>query len=292
MSDFQPLNIVVITGMSGAGKTVAMQCFEDLDFFCIDNLPPVLLTKFAELLDESNRKLRKVAVVIDMRGRQFFSSLVDSLESLKQEKQIQYQILFLEARNETLVRRYKQTRRRHPLAESGTPLEGINKERELLEEVRGQADYIIDTTNLKPSQLKEEIIRAYSQFESSKLDVSIVSFGFKHGMPIDADLVFDVRFIPNPYYIESMRPQTGLDDEVRDYVMEQSETKDFVQKLGDMLQFLLPHYHKEGKSHLVIGIGCTGGQHRSVAIAEHMNRQLKENHRSRIIHRDMDKKGG
>lgn len=292
MSDLQPLNIVIITGMSGAGKTVAMQCFEDLDFFCIDNLPPILLTKFTELLNESYKKLRKVAVVIDMRGREFFSSLVESLETLKHGKKIHYQILFLEASDETLVRRYKQTRRRHPLAERGTPLEGIRKERKLLEEVRGKADYIIDTTNLKPSQLKEEIIRAYSQVGSPKLDISMVSFGFKHGIPIDADLVFDVRFISNPYYIEKMRPLTGLDDEVRDYVMKQEETQHFVRKLEDLLQYLIPHYQNEGKTHLVVGIGCTGGQHRSVAIAQHLYQALRQNHRCRIIHRDLEKKGG
>lgn len=291
MSDFQPLNIVVITGMSGAGKTVAMQSFEDLNYFCIDNLPPVLLTKFAELLRESNRKLRKIAVVIDMRGREFFSSLVDSLESLQAVKEIQYHVLFLEANDETLVKRYKQTRRRHPLTENGTPLEGIKKERKLLEEIRGRADYIIDTSSLKPSQLKEEIIRVYSQYESSELDVSILSFGFKHGIPIDADLVMDVRFLPNPYYIESMRDLTGLDEEVRNYVIGQEETKRFLEKLEDLLQFLLPQYQREGKSHLVIGIGCTGGQHRSVAIAQKIYQDLNKKNRCRIIHRDLDKKG-
>ncbi|SFI63021.1 RNase adapter RapZ [Thermoflavimicrobium dichotomicum] len=285
------LNLVVITGMSGAGKTVAVQSLEDLGFFCIDNLPPVLLPKFAELLEQSEGKLRKVALVIDLRGREFFSSLFDSLEMLEKIHGIHYQILFLDADDQTLVRRYKETRRRHPLSPDGTPLDGIVQERKLLEEIKGRAHYIIDTSQLKPSQLKEKIVAHYSQVGQVGMTVHFMSFGFKYGIPIDADLIFDVRFLPNPHYVDSLRPHTGKDPEVYDYVHKWTETKQFLDKLVDLLSFLLPNYNREGKSHLVVGIGCTGGKHRSVAIAEYLYRMFKEKEHCRVTHRDI-KKGG
>ncbi|WP_420824127.1 RNase adapter RapZ [Thermoflavimicrobium daqui] len=285
------LNLVVITGMSGAGKTVAVQSLEDLGFFCIDNLPPILLPKFVELLEQSEGKLRKVALVIDLRGREFFSSLFDSLEMLEKIHGIHYRILFLDADDQTLVRRYKETRRRHPLSPDGTPLYGIAQERKLLDELKGRAHQIINTSALKPSQLKEKIMAHYSQIDQVGMTVNFMSFGFKHGIPIDADLVFDVRFLPNPHYVDSLRPHTGKDHDVYDYVHKWSETKQFLLKLEDLLSFLLPNYHKEGKSHLVIGIGCTGGKHRSVAIAEHLYRLFKEKEHCRVIHRDIEKGG-
>src|SRR5690606_19717192 len=258
--------LVVITGMSGAGKTVAVQSLEDLGFFCIDNLPPILLPKFVELLERSKGKLRKAALVIDLRGREFFSSLFESLDTLEKHR-IHYQILFLEASDQALVRRHKETRRRHPLYRVGTPLDGILQERKLLEEIKGRAHHIIDTSHLKPSQLKEKIAARFGRSEQEQMTVTFLSFGFKYGVPIDVDLVFDVRFLPNPHYVKSLRPHTGKDADVYEYVMKWEETRKFVDKLKDLLAFLLPHYHREGKTQLVVGIGCTGGKHRSVAIA-------------------------
>ncbi|WP_370872833.1 RNase adapter RapZ [Croceifilum oryzae] len=285
------LHLVVITGMSGAGKTVAVQSLEDLGYFCIDNLPPILLSKFAELLEQTNGGLQKVALVIDLRGREFFSALVESLEALKESKGVNYQILFLEANDETLVRRYKLTRRTHPLAPEGTVLDGILQERELLCDLRGRSHQIIDTSNLKPTELKEKIVHTYSEQHNSGLNLSFMSFGFKHGIPLDADLVFDVRFVPNPYYVESMRLLTGKQKEVADYVMKWEETNRFLNQLKEMLTFLLPKYEKEGKRQLVVGIGCTGGQHRSVAMAEALYEDFKENERCQVLHRDIEKGG-
>lgn len=284
------VNLLVITGMSGAGKTVAVQSLEDLGFFCIDNLPPILLPKFAELLEQSKGKIRKAALVIDLRGRDFFSSLFESLDQLEMNG-IHYQILFLDANDQTLVRRYKETRRRHPLSPDGTPLDGILQERRLLEEIKGRAHQIIDTSLLKPGELKQKIANRFSQFDQSGMSVTFMSFGFKHGVPIDADLIFDVRFLPNPHYVDSLRPQTGKDPEVSDYVMKWTETKLFLDKLVDLFSFLFPQYSKEGKTQLVVGIGCTGGKHRSVAIAEYLYHKFKDQERCRVTHRDI-KKGG
>jgi RNase adapter protein RapZ len=287
----QEVNMVVITGMSGAGKSVAMQSLEDQGYFCIDNLPPILLPKFAELLKESKSKYHKVAVVIDLRGREFFSSLFDSLDLLVKNHGIHPRIIFLDADDNTLVRRFKETRRRHPLYPGSTPLDAILKERKLLEEIKGRAHYLIDTSDMKPSELKEKIAVMISEKDSAKMMVTFVSFGFKHGIPIDADLIFDVRFLPNPHYVDSLRPQTGRDPEVAEYVMKWAETKQFLEKLTTLLEFLIPRYAREGKSQLVIGIGCTGGKHRSVAIAEHLYQTFNKQEHCRIAHRDM-KKGG
>ncbi|SEN48379.1 RNase adapter RapZ [Lihuaxuella thermophila] len=287
----QDVKLLVITGMSGAGKTVAVQSLEDLGFFCIDNLPPLLLPKFAELLEQSKGKIGKVALVIDLRGRDFFSSLFESLDQLEKWHGIHYQILFLDSNDQTLVRRYKETRRRHPLSPDGTPLDGIVQERRLLEEIKGRAHQIIDTSHLKPSELKEKIVTRFSQFDQSGMAVTFMSFGFKHGVPIDADLVFDVRFLPNPHYVDSLRPQTGKDPDVSDYVMKWTETKQFLDKLIDLFSFLFPQYSKEGKTQLVVGIGCTGGKHRSVAIAEYLYHKFKDQERCRVTHRDIEKGG-
>jgi UPF0042 nucleotide-binding protein len=283
------INLVVITGMSGAGKTVAVQSLEDLGFFCIDNLPPILLPKFAELLEQSKGKLRRVALVIDLRGRDFFSSLFESLDTLEKHHGIHYHILFLDASDQTLVRRYKETRRRHPLSPDGTPLDGITQERTLLEEIKGRAHQIIDTSSLKPAELKEKIASRFGSVDTNPFSVTFMSFGFKYGIPIDADLVFDVRFLPNPHYVESLRPHTGRDQDVFDYVMKWEETKQFLEKLEDLLHFLLPHYHREGKTQLVIGIGCTGGKHRSVAISEYLCQKFRKQAHCQVIHRDMEK---
>jgi UPF0042 nucleotide-binding protein len=287
----QEVNLVVITGMSGAGKTVAMQSLEDQGFFCMDNLPPILLPKFAELLQQSQGTLRHVALVVDLRGREFFASLFDSLDQLETRHGIRCQILFLDADDQTLVRRYKETRRRHPLSPDGTPLDGIIQERKLLQEIKGRAHLIIDTSQMKPAELKEKISSRFSSGESQGMAVTFMSFGFKHGIPIDADLVFDVRFLPNPHYVDDLRPKTGKDPDVAEYVMKWAETKQFLDKLTDLFQFLLPQYGREGKTQLVVGIGCTGGKHRSVAIAEYLYQRFKEQHRCRVTHRDIGKGG-
>lgn len=284
------IQMVIITGMSGAGKTVAIQSFEDLGFFCVDNLPPTLLPKFLELMKDSGNKMNKVALVMDLRGREFFDHLFKALDDLAETSWVTPQILFLDADDSTLVRRYKETRRSHPLAKSGLPLEGIQLERELLEELKGRAQIIYNTSKLKPKELRERIITEFSVNKKSTFTVNVMSFGFKHGLPIDADLVFDVRFLPNPYYIEHMRPQTGLDEDVYNYVLKWNETNKFLEKVIELLSFMLPHYKREGKSQLVIAIGCTGGQHRSVALTEYIGNYFAKDYHTNITHRDIERR--
>src|SRR5690606_18877437 len=214
-----PAELVIITGMSGAGKTIAVQCLEDLGYFCVDNLPPVLIPKFAELIEQSRGNIEKVALVIDLRGREFFTALNEALQQLRDNSTIHFEILFLDATDSVLVQRYKESRRRHPLAASGLPLDGIKQERKLLEELKGMATQVIDTSNIKPAELKASIKSRFNQLERNKINVNIISFGFKYGIPIDADLIFDVRFLPNPHYIDQLRPKTGLEQDVYDYVM-------------------------------------------------------------------------
>ncbi|ALF08700.1 RNase adapter RapZ [Parageobacillus thermoglucosidasius] len=284
------IQVVIITGMSGAGKTVAIQSFEDLGFFCVDNLPPTLLPKFLELMKESGNKINKVALVMDLRSRDFFDSLFTALDDLAEQSWVTPQILFLDAEDSTLVARYKETRRTHPLAPNGLPLEGIRLERKLLEELKGRAQIIYDTSDLKPRELREKILQQFSSHAQQTFTVNVMSFGFKYGVPIDADLVFDVRFLPNPHYIDHMRPKTGLDEEVSSYVLKWGETQKFLEKLIDLLTFMLPHYKREGKSQLVIAIGCTGGQHRSVAIAEYIARHFANDYKTHVSHRDMERR--
>ncbi|WP_123042818.1 RNase adapter RapZ [Cohnella candidum] len=283
--------LVIITGMSGAGKTIAVQSMEDLGFFCVDNLPPVLIPKFAELIEQSQGRIAKVALVIDLRGREFFTALSESLGFVREHYTIQYEILFLDATDSVLVQRYKESRRRHPLAPEGMPLEGIHLERKLLEDLKGWATQVIDTSSLKPAQLKEKIVSRFTNLDRNAISINVTSFGFKYGVPIDADLIFDVRFLPNPHYVETLRPKTGQDQDVYDYVMKWPETQTFLQKLLDMLQYLIPLYQKEGKSQIVIGIGCTGGKHRSVALAEYLGRMLAvgETETVRVHHRDAER---
>jgi len=256
------MKFLIITGVSGAGKSLVVKYLEDLGFFCIDNLPPVLIPKIAEICMQSRGKLNKIALVIDIRGGELFNALFPELNALK-ESGLSYEILFLEASDKVLIKRFKESRRIHPLAPEGRLMKGINQERELLKEIKRIATYVVDTSNLTPRQLKEEICNIF--VEGKKFDgmiINIISFGFKYGIPIDCDLVFDVRFIPNPYYIDSMKKLTGKNDTVREYVLGFNETKGFLSKLYDMLEFLIPGYIKEGKSQLVVGIGCTGGRHR------------------------------
>ncbi|WP_066314590.1 RNase adapter RapZ [Bacillus sp. FJAT-29814] len=285
------IQMVIITGMSGAGKTVAIQSFEDLGFFCVDNLPPTLLPKFLELMKESGNKMNKVALVMDLRGREFFDHLFKALDDdLAETSWVTPQILFLDADDSTLVRRYKETRRSHPLAKSASPLEGIKLERELLEELKGRAQIIYNTSQMKPRELREKILSEFTANNHQIFTVNVMSFGFKHGIPIDADLVFDVRFLPNPHYIEHMRPKTGIDEEVSSYVLKWTETQKFLEKVTDLLSFMLPHYKREGKAQLVIGIGCTGGQHRSVALAEYLGQFFQKDYKTVVSHRDIERR--
>ncbi|MCA1065124.1 RNase adapter RapZ [Rossellomorea sp. AcN35-11] len=286
------VQLVIITGMSGAGKTVAIQSFEDLGFFCVDNLPPTLLPKFLELMKESGNKMNKVALVMDLRGREFFDHLFKALDDLAETSWVTPQVLYLDADDSSLVRRYKETRRSHPLAPSGLPLEGIRQERELLEELKGRAQLIYTTSTMKPRELREKILTEFSVNKKTIFTVNVVSFGFKHGLPIDADLVFDVRFLPNPHYIDHMRPKTGLDEEVSTYVLKWNETNKFIEKVTDLLSFMLPQYKREGKSQLVVAIGCTGGQHRSVALAEYLGHHFEADYHTKISHRDIQKRKG
>lgn len=282
--------LMIITGMSGAGKTVAIQSYEDLGYYCVDNMPPTLIPKFLELMKESANNIRKVALVVDLRGRDFFDSLYDSLDMISEEDWLQEHIIFLDAKDETLVSRYKETRRSHPLDIGGLPLNGIKEERKILDELRGRAQKIVDTTDLKPKELREKIHELFADEQETTFSVHFVSFGFKYGLPIDADLVFDVRFLPNPYYVEQMRPLTGLDKDVANYVFKWADTKKFNEKLLDLLHFIIPQYKKEGKSQVVIAIGCTGGQHRSVALTEHYTKILSKTHETHLTHRDIMKR--
>ena len=285
------LKLVIITGMSGAGKTVAMQSLEDLGYFCVDNLPPSLLPKFWELMKESD-KMDKIALVMDLRGREFFDSIEPALDELDNTNFITTKILFLEADDKVLVSRYKETRRHHPLEPNGSVLDGINAERELLSDLKGRSQLVINTSNMAPRELRERINNEFQTEDKDILNVQLMSFGFKYGIPIDADLVFDVRFLPNPHYIDKMRPLTGLDEDVYEYVMKWPETQTFLDKLVDLLMFTLPFYKREGKTQLVIAIGCTGGQHRSVALTEFVGKTIQQKYETTISHRDMKRRKG
>jgi UPF0042 nucleotide-binding protein len=264
------MRFIIVTGLSGAGKTLVSHYLEDMGFFCIDNLPPMLMPKFAELCNQTEGKIERIAVVVDIRGGGFFDDLFECL-GIMRDSGYTYEILYLEASDEALVRRYKETRRSHPLLKDGEGrlMEGIHLERRRLAKLRETATNIIDTSNLQPKQLKEIITKLVLDSKSPpKLIISIISFGFKHGMLMDADIVFDVRFLPNPFYIEELKEHTGKEPIIKEYLFMFPETQTFLTKLDDMLEFLIPYYVKEGKSQLVIGIGCTGGVHRSVTIAD------------------------
>ncbi|HPU00377.1 MAG TPA: RNase adapter RapZ [Bacillota bacterium] len=282
------MQIVLITGLSGAGKSHAINCFEDLGFFCVDNLPPALIPKFAELCLQSEGKISRVALVCDMRGGAFFNHLFEALQEME-GNEINYEILFLEASDEVLLSRFKETRRRHPLSNMGL-LEAIQAERLALSELRGKADRIIDTSSFSPRDLKEKIYEIYEPGQRERsMPVIIVSFGFKYGLPLDADLVFDVRFLPNPHYVEHLRPLTGEDPQVKEYLWRWMVTHKYMQKLQDLLEFSIPYYIREGKAQLVVALGCTGGKHRSVALAIELARLLGSRYRVQVEHRDINK---
>lgn len=261
------MRFVIVTGMSGGGKSTAMKMLEDAGFYCADNMPVALIEKFVELLTMPNCEIQKVALGLDVRADQSFDDVNKLVEKMRQSK-YPFEVLFLEASDTVLLKRYKETRRLHPLSTDGDLMQGITREREVLTKIRDHADYVIDTTNLLTRELKAELDRIFVNNENyNSLMVNIVSFGFKHGIPQDADLVFDVRFLPNPFYIDELKHKTGLDKEVQDYVMNYPEAHEFLDKLSDMISFLIPNYVKEGKNQLVVAIGCTGGQHRSVTLA-------------------------
>lgn len=285
------MRFVVVTGMSGGGKRTVMKMLEDVGFYCVDNLPVLLIEKFVELICDPNGETQKVALGLDVRADQDFSMAKDSIDKLKTNG-YPCEIIFMDASEATLIKRYKETRRLHPL-QTGSNMrieEGIRKEREILSPIKGEADYIFDTSHILVRDLKEEIDRIFvSDKEYNSLMVNIVSFGFKNGIPTDADLVFDVRFLPNPFYIDELKYLTGNDKEVQDYVMQSGEADIFLNKLEDMLEFLVPGYVKEGKYQLVVAIGCTGGHHRSVTLANKLYERMKDkgDYGLSISHRDI-----
>lgn len=284
------MRFVIVTGMSGAGKTSVLKFLEDINFFCVDNLPPALLPKFAELCYEQEGEIERVALGIDIRGGKLFNDLFEVLSSL-QEKGYEYEILYLDASDEVLIKRYKETRRSHPLSRNGSIQEGIRKEREMLWDVKAKATYIIDTSQVLTRQLKEQINGIFVENKKHEnLVITIQSFGFKYGIPTDSDLVFDVRFLPNPFYIQELKELTGNDEPVSSYVMNFEESQIFLQKLLDMVEFLIPLYIKEGKNNLVVSIGCTGGKHRSVTLANALYAALgQEKHMLLLQHHDIEK---
>ncbi|MFS1664566.1 RNase adapter RapZ [Streptococcus sp. zg-JUN1979] len=284
------IDLVIVTGMSGAGKTVAIQSFEDLGYFTVDNMPPTLVPKFIELVEQAG-ELDKVALVVDMRSRLFFTEITAILDKIEANERVNVKILFLDATDTELVSRYKETRRSHPLAPDGRVLDGIKLERELLTPLKSTSQNVVDTSELTPRQLRKTISDQFSHAEDTlPFRIEIVSFGFKYGLPLDADLVFDVRFLPNPYYQADLRDKTGLDQDVYDYVMSSPESEAFYQHLLALLTPILPGYQKEGKSVLTIAIGCTGGQHRSTAFAHRLAQDLKTSWAVNESHRDKNRR--
>lgn len=287
------MRFVVVTGMSGGGKSTALKMLEDAGFYCVDNLPVSLIEKFAELVSMPGSEVGKVALGLDVRSDQSFEDATKILEKLK-SLGTKLEILFMDADEGVLIKRYKETRRVHPLAMDKRVEDGVRIERKVLENIRRHADYVIDTSNLLTRELKEELNRIFVEDAAyNSLMVTVMSFGFKHGIPADADLVLDVRFLPNPFYIEELKCKTGNDREVQEYVMGFREAEVFLEKLTDMLEFLIPNYVKEGKNRLVVAIGCTGGQHRSVTLARELYRRMKGRggYGCKLYHRDITQQG-
>lgn len=285
------MRFIIVTGMSGAGKSTALKMLEDTGYFCVDNLPVPLVVKLSELMDGQNAEIDKIALGIDIRSGEKFGELEDVLEQLKANGQ-EPEILFLDAQDDVLVKRYKETRRTHPLAEGERIDSGIQREREYLYSLRKRADYILDTSQMLTRELQSELQKIFVENKEYKnIYVTLLSFGFKYGIPSDADLVFDVRFLPNPYYLEELRYKTGNDKEIQDFVMNNNTAETFVKKLEDMIRFLIPNYITEGKHQLVIAVGCTGGKHRSVTIANELYQKLQEDDSFglKVEHRDIEK---
>lgn len=287
------MRFVVVTGMSGGGRSTALKMLEDIGFYCVDNLPVSLIEKFVELISNQGEEINKVGLGVDVRAGQFFEEAADVLAKLK-ESGYELEILFMDADEKSLIKRYKETRRAHPLALEGRIEDGVRKEKEILTRIRSMADYVIDTSNLLTRELKQELDRIFVGNEAyNSLMVTVMSFGFKYGIPVDADLVFDVRFLPNPFYLEELKQKTGNDKEVQEYVMGFEEAGVFLKKLEDMMQFLIPNYIKEGKNRLVVAVGCTGGKHRSVTLANFLYRAMKNkgNYGITLHHRDVGHNG-
>lgn len=285
------MRFVIVTGMSGSGKSTALKMLEDVGYFCVDNLPFPLISKLSELIQMPNAEINKIAVGVDIRSGQSFSQFESVLGQLTKVG-MEYEILFLDSRTDVLIKRYKETRRSHPLAKDGGLEQGIEAERKKLSGLRRKADYILDTSNMLTRELQAALNKTFVENKEFKnIYVTVCSFGFKYGIPSDADLVFDVRFLPNPYYIEALRYQTGNDSAVREFVMANDDAKEFLQKLQDMVRFLLPRYISEGKHQLVVAVGCTGGKHRSVTLANELYGTLRqdENLGVKIEHRDIEK---
>ncbi len=283
-------NVVIVTGLSGAGKSQALRTLEDLGYFCVDNLPPSLIPTFIDLYSKAREDAMRIAMVVDIRGGEFFSDLWEALRRLR-EKGIRPTVLFLEAEDDILVRRFKETRRRHPLSPQGSILEGLRDERSTLADVKAAANIIVDTSDLSPSEFRKQLMEVFSRgVKDQKMLITVVTFGFKHGLPLDADLVFDVRFLPNPFYIEELKPLSGTDPRVVDYLFNSSVTTGFFTHLKRFIDFLLPKYVDEGKTHLNIALGCTGGRHRSVALGEALKTHLESREHTVVVeHRDIDR---
>lgn len=281
--------IIIVTGMSGSGKTQACRYLEDFGYFCVDNLPPVFIPKFVELCTHAAGHFNKMVFVVDTRSREFFDDLVQVLDAMDKENQ-DYEMLFMDASDDVIIRRYKETRRRHPMAPSTRISDGVFKERKRLEGVRSKATYVIDTSNLSRPELREKIQLLFGNSDGDIMNIAILSFGFKFGMPLDADMVLDVRFLPNPFYVQELRHKSGSVPEVAAYIEEKTVTQDYLKRLDSFIDFLVPQYVREGKSQLVIAIGCTGGMHRSVFIAKHIYDLLaKKGYAVNLEHRDLMK---
>ena len=281
--------IIIVTGMSGSGKTQACRYLEDLGYFCVDNLPPVFIPKFVELCTHSNSHFNKMVFVVDTRSREFFDDLVHVLDDMDKDNQ-DYEMLFMDASDDVIIRRYKETRRRHPMAPSTRISDGVFKERKRLESVRAKATYIIDTSNLAKAELREKIHTLFGNNDGDIMSIAVLSFGFKFGMPLDADMVLDVRFLPNPFYVEDLRHKSGGVPEVAAYIEEKPVTQEYLKRLDSFIDFLVPQYVREGKSQLVIAVGCTGGMHRSVFVAKHIYDLLaKKAYSVNLEHRDLMK---
>lgn len=281
--------IIIVTGMSGSGKTQTCRYLEDLGYFCVDNLPPVFIPKFVELCTHVAGHFNKMVFVVDTRSREFFDDLVQVLDDMDKANQ-DYEMLFMDAADDVIIRRYKETRRRHPMAPSTRISDGVFKERKRLESVRAKATYVVDTSNLSKTELREKIHRLFGESDGDIMNISVLSFGFKFGMPLDADMVLDVRFLPNPFYVQELRHKSGSVPEVAAYIEEKTVTQEYLKRLDSFVDFLVPQYVREGKSQLVIAVGCTGGMHRSVFVAKHIYDLLaKKGYAVNLEHRDLMK---
>lgn len=285
----EKMKVVIVTGLSGAGKTNAADWFEDQGYYCVDNMPPALIKNFIELTFFSNKQINKAAFVVDVRGGEFFTDLSECLDFLQRNESIECKVLFIEASNETLIKRYNETRRNHPLSEGSTTREVIEQERDKLETLRNRADYILDTTSMKVTQFKIEMEKLFVAMEKeSAFAINVTSFGYKHGIPMETDLVFDMRFIPNPYYVPSLKKLTGNNKKVSQYVLKHEISQEFIEQISGLIDTIIPYYMKEGKYHLNMAFGCTGGQHRSVAMANEMVRLFEsKGYRVTLGHRDL-----